>query len=107
MPAGNGIVVVLHNHGALKGLGKHDGDGEWQNPYMSRLMLGDRVHPCGGVVQVCIGAQLVVQHQSLPWVRWAGWAKAITAHRLGNVQAEDLHCFSALGNLSATSHEIF
>ena len=61
-------------------------------------MLGDWVHPCGGVFSSQPESRAIAgKHQSLPRRRWAGWAKAVTANQLRNLEAEELHCFSCWG----------
>lgn len=74
------------------------------------------MHPCGGVVSVVVVVvfqvsirpeQLQENISSLSQTRWDEWANAVIANTVRNLKAEELHCFSVLGNLTVTSHEIF
>lgn len=61
------------------------------------------------IFQVSIRAeQLQETIRAFPtFVRWAGWAKAVLANKLRNLEAEESHCLSVLGNLTVMSHGIF
>lgn len=52
------------------------------------------MHPCGGVFPSQHQSRAIAgKYQSIPQMRWDGWAKAVLANKRRNLKAEELLFF--------------